>query len=241
MRYCAKRPSCPLADSRPEAEALVADYTAWHTAYEATLAPHVPAVTAVKNAALKNSKKVLREFKIRYLLLPPVTEADWRAMGMGIRKEGHRIDPPKTKPEISFDTSVIREVGIHYQGDGAARREKPEHVHAIFLRWDFRDDPPANIKDLKEVKTDTESPAEIEFIESGPMLRIGLRSFALQNSTDMGGWRVANRAGRRTRPLERYRDVYCALSPCGTLSRGWRLFSNRSGRQGAAGWGGVLP
>jgi hypothetical protein len=174
---------------KPAAEALAADYAAWHTAYEATLVPHVPAVTAVKNAALKNSKKALKEFKIRYLLLTPVTEADWRAMGMGIRKEGSRIDPPNTKPEISFDTSVIREVGIHYQGEGAARRGKPENARAIFLRWDFRDAPPANIEDLKEVIIDTDSPAKITFHESDRGKKVYVAgAWQIERKGKLGPW-----------------------------------------------------
>jgi hypothetical protein len=70
---------------KPTAEALAADYMAWHTAYEATLVPHVPAVTNVKNKALKKSKKALSEFKTRYLLFDPVTDADRLAMGIHIR------------------------------------------------------------------------------------------------------------------------------------------------------------
>jgi hypothetical protein len=114
---------------RSEAEALAAYYTAWHTAYEATLVPHVPAirlhriagstrsvepVTAVKNAAFKNSNKAL---------------------------------------------------------------------------WDFRDDPPANIEDLKEVITDTDSPAKITFLESDRGKKVWVTgAWQIEREGEIGPW-----------------------------------------------------
>jgi hypothetical protein len=171
------------------AEALAADYGVWHAAYDATLVPHVPAVTAVKNAAREHSDDVLKEFKTRYLLYAPVTTADLIAMGFHIAKEPSRIEPPATRPQLTFDTSTPLQVGIYYHDEGSTRRGKPDHVHAAFLRWDFRDTAPPHPNDLKNAITDTDQPAMIKYLETDRGKTIcAAGAWQIEREGELGPW-----------------------------------------------------
>jgi hypothetical protein len=94
---------------KPEAEALAASYTAWHTAYVVTLKPHSPVDTAEKNRVRKTVKKDVRNFVNRFLRSPPVTDEDRDKMGVHNRN----LKPtPIPAPSLPAEAGIVFP-GIH--------------------------------------------------------------------------------------------------------------------------------
>jgi hypothetical protein len=102
-------PHIPKAD----AEALAADYTAWHTVYEKTLVPHTPTITAEKRRVQTASMRYAAEFVNRYLRHPPVTNEQRDDLGIPnhdpIRTP---IPPPKSQVVADIDFPGIHMVEL---------------------------------------------------------------------------------------------------------------------------------
>jgi hypothetical protein len=173
-----------------EVDKLNDAYTMWHTAYEGVLKPHSPVETEAKNDARKAAEEVIRPFKRRYLDDPPVTNEDRVAMGLPIRDPTHTPDKkPETLPEAETDSSVIRQLGIHFKDRGAKSRAKPHGVHGVEIRWNIQDQPPVNIEDeLIHSDFDTASPFTLVFGEAdrGKRVYYALRWESITNLK--GGW-----------------------------------------------------
>jgi hypothetical protein len=165
-------------------------YTVWHTAYEKVLKPHSPVETEGKNDARKAAEEVIRPFKRRYLDDPPVTNEDRVAMGLPIQDPTHTPDKkPETIPEAETDSSVIRQLGIHFKDWGAKTRAKPHGVHGAEIRWNIQDQPPVDIEqELVHSDFDTASPFTLVFGEAdrGKRVYFALRWESVTNLK--GGW-----------------------------------------------------
>jgi hypothetical protein len=142
-------------------------YIAWYSAYVNTSGPHTPVETELKNEARKGAEHVIRPFVKQYLMFPPVTPADRRAMGLHEPNPDRvEVQPPETAPELTPDTGTRRRIAIHYRDEGSEHRAKPEHVTGIEIRWSILEAPPAHLKELINSSFDTRSPLVLEFDES---------------------------------------------------------------------------
>jgi hypothetical protein len=82
--------------------ALTAHYTAWHAAYEKTIAPHTPVDTQAKNETRKTATDFVRPFVAQYLKFDPVTDEDRTAMRIHNRDPNYSaIGTPATRPVIT--------------------------------------------------------------------------------------------------------------------------------------------
>jgi hypothetical protein len=149
-----------------ETEALSATYTAWHTAYQAVLTTHTPGQTAAKNEARAASNKEISSFYRRFIEHPAVTLE--QLMDAGFQPPSPRTPdvPPATYPEAEADSSVIRQLTIHFRDKGAASRAKPPKVHGAEIRWALLDHEPADETELTASDFDTASPFTLTFTES---------------------------------------------------------------------------
>jgi hypothetical protein len=151
---------------KPEAEALAAVCTAWHTIFEKTLVSHSLVVTVEKKRIRKSSQKTLEEFVNRFLRYQPVTDEDRDNMGIHNASPRHaEIPAPSTVPELSPRAGAPRQIVVPYRDKGSSRRGKPDDVHGIEVRWAILDRPPVDIEDLIHSSFDTRSPLFLEFAE----------------------------------------------------------------------------
>lgn len=173
-----------------EVERLAASYAGWHTAYAATLKPHSPVETEAKNEARGDGEKVIRPFKRRYLDDPPVTNEDRVAMGLPVHDGSRTPDKkPESQPEAETDSSVIRQLSIHFKDRGASSRAKPHGVHGAEIRWNMQDQPPVHIEaELIHSDFDTASPFTITFEEADRGRRV-YYALRWESATNLkGGW-----------------------------------------------------
>jgi hypothetical protein len=84
---------------------------------------------------------------------------------------------PKTHPIAETDTSIIRQVTIHFMDSVTRRRGKPYGVHGAEIRWAVLDHVPASVKELVNSDFDTATPFTLYFDESdrGKRLYFSLR------------------------------------------------------------------
>jgi hypothetical protein len=115
------------AAARTEVQNAYAD---WYTAYAKTFGPHTPVDTEGKNDARKAAEARARPFIQQYLMFPPVTNEDRTAMGLHNKDNTRTPDTaPATYPEAESDSSVIRQITVHFKDSGALTRAKPAGVH----------------------------------------------------------------------------------------------------------------
>jgi hypothetical protein len=73
---------------------------------------------------------------------------------------------PETFPEGEADTSVIRQITIHFWDSATKKRGKPHGVHGAEIRWAVLEHPPVSEKELVHSDFDTASPFTLKFDES---------------------------------------------------------------------------
>ncbi|MDR0550915.1 MAG: hypothetical protein LBG72_02725 [Spirochaetaceae bacterium] len=73
---------------------------------------------------------------------------------------------PESYPEAEADTSVMRQVAIHFWDSVTKKRGKPHGVHGAEIRWALLDNPPRSVEDLTKSAFDTASPYTFKFDES---------------------------------------------------------------------------
>jgi hypothetical protein len=151
--------------------------TAYDTAFQAAQNPNRGKIDVLtKNEAKEALISVLRTFIKAYLMYnPAVTDADKESMGLPVHDTTRTPTPvPSTIPELELDSSIIRQVSVHYRDAGNEKRSKPHGVHGIELRWALLENPPASVEDLKNSVFDTASPYTFVFdeVERGNALYI---------------------------------------------------------------------
>ncbi|MDR2516217.1 MAG: hypothetical protein LBC88_02415 [Spirochaetaceae bacterium] len=97
---------------------------------------------------------------------PAVTDADKERMGLPLHDTTRTsVPPPSTIPELELDSSILRQVIVHFRDAGSGSRGKPPGVHGIELRWSLRASPPASVEDLANSAFDTATPYTFRFDE----------------------------------------------------------------------------
>jgi hypothetical protein len=132
-----------------------------------------------KNEEKDALMEALRGFIKAYLTYNPVvSDANEESMGLPLH-DGTRtsVPPPTTIPELELDSSVIRQISVHFRDAGNDKRGKPAHIHGVELRWTLLDNPPHSVEDLAKFAFDTASPYTFKFdeLERGEALYICLR------------------------------------------------------------------
>jgi hypothetical protein len=121
-----------------------------------------------KDEAKEAAKSAMRDFantSIRYNKLMK----DEDKLYYGIRQADHTLTPgtePETYPEAEADTSVIRQLTIHFWDSATKKRGKPHGVHGAEIRWAILDHAPASENELTNSDFDTASPFTLKFDES---------------------------------------------------------------------------
>jgi hypothetical protein len=121
-----------------------------------------------KDEAKKAAEHAMRNFantSIRYNSLIPPEEK----LVYGIRPVDHTATPvaaPETYPEADPDTSVLRQVTIHFWDNVTKKRGKPRGVHGAEIRWAILDHEPASEDELTNSDFDTATPLTLKFNES---------------------------------------------------------------------------
>ena len=143
--------------------------TAYETAFNAAQNPNRGKVDVLnKNETKEALIEALRTFIKGYLTYnPAVSDADKENMGLPLH-DGTRTptSAPTTIPELELDSSVIRQISVHFKDAGSEKRGKPAHVHGVELRWALLDNPPSSVEDLTKSAFDTSSPYTFTFDEA---------------------------------------------------------------------------
>ncbi|MDR1222738.1 MAG: hypothetical protein LBL07_07675 [Tannerella sp.] len=143
--------------------------SAWVAAWTVYQDPaqRTPTITFSKNKARKTYEKLLRVLVQVLESNPRVTDDNRRAMGIVIRDTTRTpVKPPKSYPEFSVDSSIIRCLLILFWDLGSKSKAKPHGVHGAEIRWAILDHPPVSVEELIHSNFDTRSPFELMFDES---------------------------------------------------------------------------
>ncbi|MDR0561102.1 MAG: hypothetical protein LBG73_00240 [Spirochaetaceae bacterium] len=145
------------------------ELTNYETAFTAAIDPNRGKVDVLnKNESRDALKTDIRACVKAYLAYnPAVTDADKEHMGLPLHDATRSSAPvPKTIPELELDSSVIRQISVHFRDAGSDKRGKPAHVHGVELRWALLDKPPQSVEDLTKSAFDTASPYTFKFDET---------------------------------------------------------------------------
>jgi hypothetical protein len=143
-----------------------------------------------KNEAKKALTHSLRTFIKAYLAYnPAVSDADKENMGMPLHDGTRTPAPvPATIPELELDSSVIRQITVHFKDAGSGKRGKPAHVHGVELRWELLEATPSSVDGLKSSAFDTASPYTFKFDEPDRGKSLYICPRWENNKGDKGPW-----------------------------------------------------
>ncbi|MHB9291850.1 hypothetical protein Holit_00936 [Hollandina sp. SP2] len=165
--------------------------TAYETAFEAAQNPNRGKVDVLnKNETKEALMQNIRAFIKAYLAYnPAVSDADKENMGLPLH-DGTRtpVPAPTTIPELELDSSVIRQITVHFRDAGSEKRGKPAHVHGVELRWGLLDNAPSSVEDLKNSAFDTASPYTFTFDETERGKALYICPRWENNKGDKGPW-----------------------------------------------------
>jgi hypothetical protein len=165
--------------------------TAYETAFNATQNPNRGKVDVLnKNEAKETLTQSLRAFIKGFLTYnPAVSDADKENMGLPLHDGTRTPAPaPTTIPELELDSSVIRQISVHFKDAGSDKRGKPAHIHGVELRWALLDNPPASVEDLIKSAFDTASPYTFKFDEPERGKALYICPCWENNKGDKGPW-----------------------------------------------------
>ena len=168
-----------------------AQLAAYETAFNAVQNPNRGKVDVLtKNEAKDTLVTSLRAFIKGYLTYnPAVSDADKESMGLPLHDSTRTPAPaPATIPELELDSSIIRQISVHFKDTGSDRRGKPEHVHGIELRWALLDNAPVSVEDLNNSAFDTASPYTFSFDEAARGKSLYICPRWENNKGDKGPW-----------------------------------------------------
>ena len=172
-----------------DVDGLEDQFDQWNNAYEKTLVPHIPQLTAEKNRVRVTTERALRAFINRFLRWPPVTDLDRDKMGIRNWDTIRTPQPvPTTVPEIEADSSVIRQLSLRMRDFGATHWGKPEHIHGMEFAWGIKDSRPEHIGHLPHLETATANPIVLTFEEEERGLRVFFAARWINNTAQPGPW-----------------------------------------------------
>jgi hypothetical protein len=144
-------------------------FTTYQTAYTAAEDPNRGKVDVLaKNEARDALKSAIRTFVKAYLTYnPAVSDTDKESMGLPLHDTTRTpVPPPSTIPEVELDSSIIRQITVHFKDNGSDKHGKPQGVHGIELRWSFLETAPNSVGDLKNSAFDTATSYTFAFDET---------------------------------------------------------------------------
>jgi hypothetical protein len=168
---------------------IESQFSIWMNAYEKTLTPHSPQLTAEKNRVRAETEKYLRRFVNRFLRYEPVTDLDRDYMKIP-NPDLIRTPHIDVKEVVEFELRLrnIREVVVNFWVKGETNRAKPAHYDGAVVIWDILAAPPESIRDLTLHTMASRTPHSLEFDETerGKTVYIAL---AWQNERGLvGNW-----------------------------------------------------
>jgi hypothetical protein len=121
-----------------------------------------------KNESRDALKSVIRSYAKAYLMFNPlITDSEKESMGLHLHlSKSSTIPPPSTYPEAEIDSSILRQLTIHFRDNGSRRRGKPKGVHGVEIRWELLPAPPVSIEDIKNSVFNSRSPQTFVFEEN---------------------------------------------------------------------------
>jgi hypothetical protein len=150
-----------------ECIAALGKINAFLTARAAYETDNSTAKRLTKDEAKTAAVAVMREFantSIRYN--KHMTDEDKLVYGIRPKDTNPTPEtPPVSHPDAEPDTSVIRQITIHFRDSVTKKRGKPDHVHGAEIRWALLDHAPAGIDELIHSDFDTASPFTLTFGE----------------------------------------------------------------------------
>ncbi|EIQ00536.1 hypothetical protein OpiT1DRAFT_05082 [Opitutaceae bacterium TAV1] len=164
-----------------EFDTLIGPQDAWRTAWAKVLNPatNTSLATQDKKAARAAYEADLRAFVKRYLIAnPAVTNAEREGLGLPVYKDGRTPSPvPTTYPDFTIDTTILRQLTIHFREHGKKTSAKPDGIHGAEILWAILDTAPASLNDLTRSGFDTHSPFTLTFDENqrGKIVYFALR------------------------------------------------------------------
>lgn len=143
-------------------------WTGFDTAFTAWLNPATR--TQVLQTALVNAERTFAEAYMKvYNILrtsPLITDMDMENMGLPKHASNERTPAPlpATYPDFTIDTTVIRQLSVHFRDHDHERRAKPAGVHGVEIKWGFGGEvPPADGDKIPNSVFDTRSPYTLTF------------------------------------------------------------------------------
>jgi hypothetical protein len=170
---------------------IQAQMTAFETAFNAAQNPNRGKVDVLtKNEAKEALTASLRTFIKGFLAYnPAVSDADKENMGLPLHDGTRTPAPvPATIPELELDSSIIRQISVHFRDAGSDKRGKPAHIHGVELRWALLDNPPQSVEDLTKSAFDTASPYTFTFDEPERGKALYICPRWENNKGDKGPW-----------------------------------------------------
>ena len=165
------------------------EFTTWTRAYEKTLVPHIPQLTAEKNRVRVTMERALRAFINRFLRWPPVTDLDRDKMGVRNWDTIRTPQPvPTTVPEIETDSSVIRQLSQRMRDHGSTNWAKPDHVHSMELIWGMMEARPGHVNELTHMETATSNPIVLTFEDEERGKKVYFAARWVNNTAHPGPW-----------------------------------------------------
>ena len=142
-----------------------------------------------KNEARKRAEKIVREFVQRFLMWPPVTDADRSYLGLTIRDRIPTPQPvPTTVPEIEAVTSVLRQVSLRMREFGSTSWARPDYVDGYEVYWGKVDARPEKIDALPNKVTISINPLTLNFEDSDRGKKIYFAARFFNSRKEAGPW-----------------------------------------------------
>jgi hypothetical protein len=145
---------------------IESQFLIWMKAYEPTLLPHSPQITAEKNRVRTEAERYLRRFINRFLRYEPVTDLD--RDNMKIRNPDLIRTPHiDVKETVEFELKLrgIREILVNFWKKGTAHRAKPSGYDGAVIIWDILEEPPRKPGSLNRHTMASRTPHALEFTE----------------------------------------------------------------------------
>jgi hypothetical protein len=146
---------------------IESQFSLWMKAYEPTLVPHSPQLTAEKNRVRAEVEKYLRRFINRFLRFEPVTDLDRDNMKIP-NPDLIRTPHIDVKEVVEFELKLrnIREILVNFWVKGEKHHAKPAGYDGAVIIWDILDEPPESIHDLTLHTMASRTPHALEFDET---------------------------------------------------------------------------
>jgi len=152
---------------KDDVDILEDQFSQWNTAFEKTVVPHIPQLTAEKNRVRLSTERALRHFVNRFLRFEPVTDLDRDKMRIPNRDliRTPHIDVTEVV-EFELKLRNIREVLVNFWINGQTHKAKPAGYDGAVIVWDVLDTPPATVGDLTLHTLASRTPHALEFDET---------------------------------------------------------------------------